>query len=189
MKRFESVSMLARIACGCLAIALLFAGCTANREMRVIPDGRGGAALYFPAGVKLTTDDLKTVARESAQSLLNSDVLQNAAHSPAVLALGHFTNKTPENLEMSLLTDGIRVALLKTGKVVVNQTEDDEVVHPLQRPDFTLTGSLVEMSARSGDIKQVDYSFSFSLANSNGLTVWAETKEISKIARRSNMGF
>ena len=66
MKRFESVNGLSRKACACLAVALFFAGCTADREMHVLPDGRGGFALCFPVKLELTAKDLQMVADDAA---------------------------------------------------------------------------------------------------------------------------
>ena len=53
------------------------------------------------------------------QSLLKSGSLNNAPHTPAILAMSRITNKTALVLDTDLLTKNIRISLLDSGKVQV----------------------------------------------------------------------
>jgi PBP1b-binding outer membrane lipoprotein LpoB len=59
-----------------------------------------------------------------------------------------------------------------------------------RKPDFTLSGKIIETLARSGSTRQSTYSFQLSLTDSKtGLAVWEGEKEITKQGTRPSVGF
>lgn len=130
--------------------------------------------------------DLMVVANAAVDSLLESGILDRTAHHPAVLGIGRYVNNTSRLFDTSSLTSEISGALLKSGKVVVAREElntTDTRFEPT--PDFILSGKVVQMIQRKGNVTQSTFVFHFSLADSNNLTVWEEDKEISKLTRRN----
>lgn len=183
MIRFKSVNKPSRIACGCLAVGLLFTGCAANKSASTVL-----VPSQSPVAMGLAAKDLTMAAEAVVTPLLESGIFDRAPHHPAVLAISVFQNATSQQLDTSLLMDNIRVSLLKTGKAVVTAKEQN-VVDLSPRADFLLSGKVSETRERTGSIKQSTYVFSFSLADNKGLTLWAENKMITKLVKRDQHGF
>jgi penicillin-binding protein activator len=59
-----------------------------------------------------------------------------------------------------------------------------------RKPDFTLSGKIIETRATSGSTRQSTYSFQLSLTDAKtGLAVWEGEKEITKQGTRPAVGF
>jgi hypothetical protein len=128
---------------------------------------------------------------------------------PAVLAISRIINNTGQQIDTDLLTKKIRVALLNSGKAQTTTTlglggtAEDPMAKGLQqenefandqkntrKPDFTLSGKIIETTAKSGNTSQSTYSFQLSLTDAKtGLAVWEGEKEITKQGTRSAVGF
>jgi uncharacterized protein (TIGR02722 family) len=128
---------------------------------------------------------------------------------PAVLAISRIINNTGQQIDTDLLTKKIRVALLNSGKAQTTTTlglggtAEDPMAKGLQqenefandqkatrKPDFTLSGKIIETTAKSGNTSQSTYSFQLSLTDAKtGLAVWEGEKEITKQGTRSSVGF
>jgi PBP1b-binding outer membrane lipoprotein LpoB len=191
MTRFESVNKSECIAVAWFVAGLLLTGCAAKPTC--YPPSLGLEHSQKPVTMGIDAQDFTVAANYAVASLLESGVFDRAPHHPAVLAVGKFFNETSQQLDTSLLPSQICAALLKTGKVVLpekGQNAVDSLSHSdaLSRPDFTLSGSVVETRERAWKITQSIYVFQFSLADSNSLTVWAENKEITKQAARHKPG-
>jgi uncharacterized protein (TIGR02722 family) len=134
--------------------------------------------------------------------------LDKVATPPAVLAISRIVNNTGQQIDTDLLTKKIRVALLNSGKAQTTTmglggTAEDPMVKGLQqenefandqkttrKPDFTLSGKIIETLASSGSTHQSTYSFQLSLTDAKtGLAVWEGEKEITKQGTRSSVGF
>ncbi|MBP7143481.1 MAG: penicillin-binding protein activator LpoB, partial [Opitutaceae bacterium] len=57
-------------------------------------------------------------------------------------------------------------------------------------PYYTLSGKLIEDRARAGRTRQVTYTFQMSLTTvKDGLAVWEDEKQITKIGTKPSVGF
>jgi len=195
----------------CAALALFLGGCAEGPP--------GGAAYTNPTDSrtalvsldKVNIQDWDTASDQMIQSLLISDVLTHVPKSPAVLAIDRIVNKTTDaNLDTELLTKNIRIALNRSGKILTTttygrhaesamaqdvQTKNDflngDSAHtPDHSPDYTLTGKIIEDSARAGETRQVTYVFQLSLTDTrSGLAVWEDQKLIQKTGHRAQVGW
>ena len=57
------------------------------------------------------------------------------------------------------------------------------------RPDFTLSGKILETRASAGNVKQSTFSFQLSLTDNRGLALWEGEEEITKQGSRATVGF
>lgn len=158
---------------------------------------------------KINVQDWETAADQMIQSLLSSGVLEKAPAQPAVMAVDRIVNKTSDaNLDTEMLEKKIRIALNRSGKVLTTttygrkaesqmaqdiQTKNDFLSgdRPADRsPDYTLTGKIIEDTARAGSTRQVTYIFQLSLTNTRqGLAVWEEEKTIQKTGSKAAVGW
>jgi len=160
---------------------------------------------------KINMQDWDTASHDMIKSLLSSDVLSKAPRSPAIFAVDRIVNKTTDaNLDTDMLTKNIRIALNNSGKVQTTttygrnaestmaqdvQTKNDFLNNDSNHagdysPDFTLSGKIIEDSARSGETRQITYVFQLSLTDTHtGLAVWEDQKTIQKTGTRSQVGW
>lgn len=86
----------------------------------------------------------------------------------------------------------IRVALNKTGKFAIamgfGEQRDDLLAKTPRRPDYTLSGEIIEDREQAGSTRQSSFIFQFSLTSAAGVLVWAEEKTITKQGRRAPIG-
>ena len=126
-----------------------------------------------------------------------------------MLAISRIVNNTGQQIDTDLLVKKIRVAVLNSGKAQTTTTmglggtAEDPMAKGLQqenefmsdqkttrKPDFTLSGKIIETTARAGNTHQSTYSFQLSLTDAKtGLAVWEGEKEITKQGTRSSVGF
>lgn len=185
--------------------ALVLAGCAS--QTRYI-DPTGPEAIVSE---KIDTQDWARAADELVGSLLASGVLDRAPNKPAVLAVSRIINKTTQQIDTDMLTKKIRVALNQSGKALTTtviglggQAEDPLAQGEAQRreffeegtgagprrPDFTLSGKIIEETARAEGLKQKTYLFQMSLTDVNtGLAVWEDERAIGKIIDRPKVGW
>ncbi|HEX5400066.1 MAG TPA: penicillin-binding protein activator LpoB [Verrucomicrobiae bacterium] len=154
---------------------------------------------------QVNIQDFITAGNAMTGELLASGALDKVPHPPAILAMSRIVNNTGQQIDTDLLTKRIRVALLQSGKAITTTTfgeVEDPLAKSIQQeqvatgnqpptplPDFTLSGKIIETTARAGDTKQSTYSFQLSLTDRRGLAVWEGEKEITKQGTRSAVGF
>ena len=182
----------------------------------VFVTGCGTNAHYVEAGGresivsigKINSQDFIQAANSATAELLASGVLDRVKTPPAVLAMSLIKNNTGQQIDTDLLTKKIRVALLQSGKAVTTTTfglggsAEDPLAKSVQQqqdfmndqkntrlPDFTLSGKIIENTAKSDNVRQSTFSFQLSLTDRQGLAVWEGEKEISKQGSQSSVGF
>ena len=158
---------------------------------------------------QINIQDFIQAANDATSDLLASGALDKVANPPAVLAISRIVNNTGQQIDTDLLTKKIRVALLNSGKAQTTTTmglggtAEDPMAKGLQqenefmndqkttrKPDFTLSGKIIETTARAGSTRQSTYSFQLSLTDARtGLAVWEGEKEITKQGTRPSVGF
>ena len=151
---------------------------------------------YIQAASVLT-DDLKA-----------SGALHKDSGKP-ILVISRIVNNTGQQIDTDLLTKKIRIAVLNGGQAVTTTTmglggaAEDPLAKGLQdehafmtdqqtttKPDFSLSGKIIETTARAGSTRQSTYSFQLSLTDAKtGLAVWEGEKEITKQGARNSVGF
>jgi uncharacterized protein (TIGR02722 family) len=159
---------------------------------------------------KLNDQDFDTAGADLVQELLNSSVLQNAAHQPAILAISRITNETDQQFDTDRLTSNIRIALLNTGKIQTTTTEGpggnvqdpmardlqnrnaflNDQPAPVRQVDYTLTGKIMVDKTQAGNTRQSIYTFYLTLTDiRTGTGVWEGSKKIAKQGTTSSIGF
>ena len=186
MIRSVSINRLALTVCGCLAVGVLGTGCKGLLHSQVVQCPP--PATVTASGLDM--QDLRGVAIRAVGSLSESGIFDRAPNHPAVLASSSFSNHTSQQVDMSLLTGEVRVALLQTGKVVLTAVEPQAAesslyANTLSRPDFVLSGRVFQTIVRTGRSRQSSYVFQFSLSDSNRLAVWEENVTITKQSKKS----
>lgn len=157
---------------------------------------------------QINIQDYIQAANAATSDLLASGVLDRVKNPPAILAMSRIVNNTGQQIDTDLLTKKIRVALLQSGKAVTTTTfglggqAEDPLAKGMQqkndfmndqnttgKADFSLSGKIIETTARSGNTRQSTYSFQLSLTDKQGLAVWEGEKEITKQGSGSAVGF
>jgi uncharacterized protein (TIGR02722 family) len=186
------------------ALPFVIGGCATNAHY-VETGGRENVVSVNQINIQ----DYIQAANAAVNDLLASGALDRVATPPAVLAISRIVNNTGQQIDTDLLTKKIRVAVLNSGKAQTTTTmglggtAEDPMAKGLQqenefmndqkttrKPDFTLSGKIIETTARAGSTRQSTYSFQLSLTDSKtGLAVWEGEKEITKQGTRPSVGF
>lgn len=194
------------LAATALAVALLAPGCASNNAKYVDSQGPNTVVSLNQINIQ----DWNNAADKLVSSLLASGTLERAPQLPAVMAVSRIRNNTSQQVDTDSLTKKIRVALNQSGKVVTTTTlgpdgrvEDQMAadVGAMQSfmsgekqkttlPYYTLSGKLLEDAVRSGNTRQVTYTFQLSLTTvKDGLAVWEDEVQITKQGQRSSVGW
>jgi penicillin-binding protein activator len=197
MKKTILLSLLAA------ALPFVVGGCTSAHYIQT-----GGRESVVTVG-SINIQDYIQAANSATSDLLASGALDKVSNPPAVIAISRIVNNTGEQIDTDLLTKKIRVALLNSGKAQTTTTmglggtSEDPMAKGLQQeaefkadqqttrtPNFTLSGKIIQLTAKSGSTSQSTYSFQLSLTDAKtGLAVWEGEKEITKQGTRSAVGF
>lgn len=195
------------LALGSLA---LLSGCATGGARHV---DSGGSRTVLTTD-KINIQDWNIAAETMINSLndnfINAGKLQSATPGqPAVLAISRIVNNTGLQIDTDMLIKKIRVALNRTGKVVTDVTvgvnsgsPEDPLAREakereallanqktIRRPDYTLSGKIIEDKARAGRVQEATYTFQLSLTSKDGLAIWEDEKSITKQGKRSSVGW
>ena len=164
---------------------------------------------------QINTQDWIHAADQLTQSLLLSGGIQSVAGKPKILMIGRIKNNTSTHIDTDSLMKKIRVALNKSGralpttavgldgpedassKAVRELRSDDEFNQEtipdkgnLVSPDYSLSGKIIQNTARAGRIKLSEFAFQLSLTDlKTGLAIWEEEKLIVKQGARAAVGW
>lgn len=149
------------------------------------------------------------------ESLLRNGVFQqfSIAHGrPPILLFkdGAIINDTTTRLSMPMLTGDIKAELVNSKVVQLATTyagvsgraqDQDAAAHARKQalrnqgsaadttPDFSLTGTIVELSSRAGRTHQLDVQFQLTLTSwATNLSEWTDTKKVSKQGENPSVG-
>jgi len=155
-----------------------------------------------------STSGLHAGGRRDDGDLIASGVLSRVPNPPAVLAISRIVNNTGQQIDMDLLTKKIRIGLLQSGKAVTTTTfglggtAEDPMAKGIQQenqfksdqnttrlPDFTLSGSIIQLAVKAGDTSQSTYSFQLSLTDPNPAWPCGKARRTSQAGHRSSVGF
>lgn len=177
--------------------------------------GCGGMRVNYgdPEAVETVTadygsTDLQAIAEKMIESLLVHPVLEGRP----VVYVSRIRNKTSEHIDTEAITDKIKTAMLKSGKVrftaisEVNEEMIDQLryqsesgmVDPKTRTaigkqvgaDLMLYGDIISIVKTANRKKDVYYKINLELADlTTGLIEWSEEKEIRKQAKKAVFGW
>ncbi|WP_111494676.1 penicillin-binding protein activator LpoB [Marinobacter bohaiensis] len=186
------------------AASVLLAGC-ATPTRYVDPAADDG-----PVAMTLDYRDFERAADDAVQDLLASGAVDKPGGDRYIMVVSRITNDTMQRIDTDQLTKKIRVALLRSGKVVTttavgvdgpedemnmqarelrnNEEFDQSGVQQkgtLQAPDLSLSGKIIQRNHKVEDEQQVEYYFQLSLTDlRSGLATWENETPI--IKRGSN---
>lgn len=181
-------------------VSMMVAGCAAPTRY-VDPAADDGA-------VTLTLDyrDFERAATDTVEDMLASGAVDNPDGTRYVMVVSRITNDTMQRIDTDQLIKKIRVALLRSGKVVtttavgLNGAEDAmtskarelrkseefdqsgvEKKGTLQAPDLSLSGKIIQRNHKVGDEQQVEYYVQLTLTDlTSGLAIWEGETQIIK---------
>jgi len=158
---------------------------------------------------KFNESDITELAGEMISSMAAHPIFTDAK-VPPVVQVEEVRNKTSEHIDVKAITDTVRTALLKTGKVRFSNKEDrstvsEEVDYQQQSgrvrkdtqkkrdgsigADYVLTGDLISNVQEVGNKKLVFYRLTLNLTNiTTGLIEWSEEKPIRKRFKKRSVG-
>jgi len=187
--------------------AFLLAGCASGtRHVE-----SGGSRTVLNVG-KINIQDWNMAAESMINSLndkfVNAGKLQSSTTgAPAILAISKIVNNTGQQIDTDLLVKKIRIALNDTGKVVTDVTaglggpedplakeaKEREILlgtqKTIRRPDYTLSGKIIEDRANAGSVNEATYVFQLSLTSRDGLAIWEEERSITKQGKKASVGW
>jgi len=187
-----------------VATAAFLGGCASSQATYVDP-----ASTRTLSNVgEINVQDWNMASESMINSLIskhiNSGSLKGSGpDGRAILAISRIVNNTSVQIDTDILVKKIRVALLGTGKVVADITaglggpEDPLAAEAKReqqflgtqkvagRPDYTLSGKIIENRTRQGNQRESTYVFQMALATRDGLAVWEEEKTITKQGKRA----
>ena len=193
-----------------LAILLVFlgAGCAGPKTTYVDPGSSRLVTTTEGVNIQDFSQAADAMVNSLIDQLINPGQLQSGAPGqPALLAISRIQNNTGQQLDTDLLVRKIRIALLRTGKVQTSTTiafggpEDPLAAEeqqnnqffnnqPTRRPDYTLSGKIIEDRTQAGKVRQSAYVFQLALTRvGQGIAVWEEEKTIVKQGSRPSVGF
>ncbi|MBK9138357.1 MAG: penicillin-binding protein activator LpoB [Verrucomicrobia bacterium] len=184
-----------------LAVLAVFltAGC-ASKTTYVEPTSSRLMTTTSQINIQDFANAADTMVNSLIEAQINPGLLRSGVPgTPALLAISRIQNNTGSQIDTDLLVKKMRVALLKTGKVVTSTTISlaDEPEDPLaaryqignRAPDYTLAGKIIEDRITEGNKRQSAFVFQLSLSSREGIAVWEDEKTIVKQGRRPSVGF
>lgn len=186
------------------ASVLMLAGC-ATPTRYVDPAADNG-----PVAMTMDYRDFEKAATEAVDDMLASGAVSNPNGGRYIMVVSRIKNDTMQRIDTDQLTKKIRVALLRSGKVVtttaigLSGAEDEMTMRArelrnseefdqsgvqkkgtLQAPDLSLSGKILQRNHKVADEQQVEYYFQLSLTDlATGLAFWEGETPI--IKRGSN---
>lgn len=192
------------------ATALLINGCaTPGGAGMVGYDSKvkyGDAKAVETVTADFGSSDLQSTAESMTQSLLETRYIAKAAQPPKV-RLRNVNNLTYEHIDTKAITDKIRIKLLKSGQVrfLADKANLGEVaderdltttstaktaLNAMSDADYIITGNVRSIKKANDTVQDVYYNISLELVDpQSGEIVWADEKEIRKVASKSSVGW
>ena len=191
------------------ASVLVLAGC-ATPTRYVDPAADNG-----PVAMTMDYRDFEKAATEAVDDMLASGAVSNPNGGRYIMVVSRITNDTMQRIDTDQLTKKIRVALLRSGKVVTTTAvgligaEDEMTMRArelrnseefdqsgvqkkgtLQAPDLSLSGKILQRNHKVGDEQQVEYYIQLSLTDlATGLAFWEGETPIIKRGSNSSVSW
>ncbi len=179
---------------------IAFAGCATSGTTRriespneFIDNGKLNNQDCLIAAAKLTEDLINTV--------VNKSKLQVGTNGKALVIVSEIVNSTGQHLNMNMVTAKITKALDLTDKVETFTTDKKAIAEAdlndflkdrkvTERPDYTLSGEIIQEHLTQGNKTQDTYLFQMSLnSTTRRVKVWQGEEPIIKLTKRAGAGF
>ncbi|MEI6079395.1 MAG: penicillin-binding protein activator LpoB [bacterium] len=157
---------------------------------------------------RFNDSDMRILADALVKSLEDSAIIKGQTKAP-VLQVETVTNSTDEHIDMQSLTDKIRAALIKTGKVAFHnkqergnlteeyeyQTNSGNVEQSTAKKkgsqigsDYMLTGNFTSIVQEVGAKKVIYYKLTLNVTDiKTGLISWSDEKEVKKLYKKRSV--
>ncbi|NOY75462.1 MAG: penicillin-binding protein activator LpoB [Kiritimatiellaeota bacterium] len=191
--------------------ALGLAGCSGTPPHRIDPEGDSGLITVNELNFK----DWQMASAKCVNSLLQSTALKTEDGHKPVIMISTIKNSTMQHINVNLLTQDIRVALLRSGKAITttavgaNGAEDKatrqvralrndpmfnrKTVKKMGRvvaPDFSLAGEVIQQKTVQGNTEESYFTIHLTLTDlDKGLAVWEDSVRIAKQGSIPSVGF
>ena len=185
-------------------VFLTLTGCATKKTERIVP---GGSQAITTTGIDQKDWDGAAVTMIDSlnEKFINAGKLQSPPDKPALLAISLIRNNTGLRIDTDLLVKKIQIALNQTDKVVTSTTigigdaadpiavEEKRRLRLLgiepSRPNYTLSGKIIEQVGRAGNVREATYTFQLSLTKTpEGFAVWEDEHPMTKQTKRSRLG-
>lgn len=173
----------------CAAAIILFGGCSSTNASYV----ESGGSRSVISTDKINIADWNNASASLVNDMLSAGVLEKFKQ-PVKMKVSRVINRTTRNIETSLLTQQICIALNNSGKVLA--MSDDAATNELAEyeafmkgqnsvssPKITMTGKIIEDRESNSDVNEVTYIFMLEV-NNGGVQVWSGQKQITKQAEK-----
>lgn len=190
-----------------LAAAFLLASCSSREFTKGEYDDVNQVRLLDD---KFNESDAVQLVEEMVASMAAHPIFKDPK-LPPIVQVEEVRNKTSEHIDTKTITDSMRTALIKTGRVRFSNKEDRETLHGevdyqqqsgrVRRDtqkrrdgsigaDYILTGDLISNVQQVGDRKLIFYKLTLNLTNlTTSLIEWSEEKPIRKRFKKRSVGF
>ncbi|MCP5516390.1 MAG: penicillin-binding protein activator LpoB [Verrucomicrobiales bacterium] len=183
-----------------IAAAVLAGGCASPKTSYVEADSSRLITTVEGINIQDFAQAADAMTASLIDNFINPGLLKSGVPGePALMAISRIVNSTGQQLDTDMLIKKIRVTLLRTGKVQTSTTvafggvEDPLVAElggaPKRRPDYTLSGKIIEDRTRAGKVRQSSYIFQLALSSLDGIAVWEDERIIVKQGSRPSVGF
>ena len=190
-----------------LASAALLVACSGPETAPSVRYGDARAVETLNADFGST--DLQMIAEKMVTSLLDSNSIQpDREGRQPIVSVARVKNKTSEHIDMKAITDKIRTAMIRSGKVrfAASDLQNDlmdqydfqaAAASPESRKTFgrqsgakyILAGEIMSIIKTAGRDKDVYYKITLNLVDiQSGVIEWADEKEIRKGSTRRLIG-
>ena len=183
-------------------LLITFAGCSGTPPHKIDPNSDDGLITVNELNFK----DWQMASAKSINALLQSDALKtNDGHKPIIM-ISTIKNSTMQHINVKLLTQDIRVALLRSGKALTTTavgTDGAEEIATRQvrelrnnpifnkktiekmgqiiTPNFSLAGEVIQHKKLQGDIEESYFTIHLTLTDlDKGLPIWEDSVRIAK---------
>jgi uncharacterized protein (TIGR02722 family) len=182
------------------AVALV-AGC-GTQSHRIDPKGSEGLTTTNEINFK----DYQNTSVKIVNSILRSGVLVRNDGKKTVVMISTIKNSTSEHLQPNILTNQIRLSMLRSGKAIittavsgsgaedkavrqVRDLQDDEMFNQktvkkngrVIAPDMSLNGEIIQKKSRNGRARESYFQVHLTLTDlDTGLAVWEDYVEFTK---------
>jgi uncharacterized protein (TIGR02722 family) len=159
--------------------------------------------------------DWQIAAEKGINSLLASGVLNRADDRKSIVMISTIKNSTTQHINIRILTDKIRQAILRSGKALTTTAvggngADDRASKQVRRlkednmfnqatvqkagtavaPNMSFAGEIVQQQASAGRLQESYFFFHMALTDlTTGLAIWEENVEIVKQSKKPLMGW
>jgi hypothetical protein len=167
-----------------LLAALLSTACSSSKTTYVDPGSSRLITTTEGINIQDFSQAADTMVNSLIDQLINPGALRSGApNQPALLAL----LRTGKVQTSTTIAYGGPEDPLAAEELANNQFFNDR---PTRRPDYTLSGKIIEDRTRAGNIRQSAYIFQLALTDvREGVAVWEDEKTIVKQGSRPTVGF